>query len=57
MEKKFTPLQLALNGRHEDALARMEDVSQVALRTLKHYHYWAASMGLLKLQNHLHRCL
>ncbi|KAL8792605.1 MAG: hypothetical protein Q9195_004828 [Heterodermia aff. obscurata] len=33
----------------------MEDVGQEALRALKHYHYWAASVGLLKLQNHLHR--
>lgn len=33
----------------------MEDIDQGALRTLKHHHHWTASMGLLKLQNHLHR--
>ncbi len=47
--------QLAMKGKYEEALARMEKLHQETLRTLKHYHYWIASMGLLKLQRHLHR--
>ena len=33
----------------------MEDLDQETLRILKHYQYWIASMGLLKLQRHLHK--
>ena len=47
--------QLALKGRYEDALTRMDDVDQKSLRTLKYYHYWTTRMGLLKLQRHLHK--
>lgn len=47
--------QLAMKGKYEEALARMEKLDQETLRTLKHYHYWIASIGLLKLQRHLHR--
>lgn len=47
--------QLAVKGKYREALARMEKLDQETLRTLKHYHYWIASMGLLKLQRHLHR--
>ena len=44
-----------MRGKFEEALARMEEVDQETLRTLKHYRYWIVSMGLLKLQRHLHR--
>ncbi|KAL8826784.1 MAG: hypothetical protein Q9191_003583 [Dirinaria sp. TL-2023a] len=44
-----------MRGRYEEALARMEDLDQETIRTLKHHQYWTASMGLLKLQRHLHK--
>jgi len=44
-----------MKGKYEEALARMEKLDQETLRTLKHYHYWIASIGLLELQRHLHR--
>lgn len=47
--------QLAMKGKYDEALARMEKLNQETLRMLKNYHYWIASMGLLKLQRHLHR--
>ena len=43
-----------MKGKFEEALVRMEGLGQDTLRTLKHYHYWIASMGLLKLQRCLH---
>lgn len=51
----LSPYQLAMRGRYEEALARMEDLDQETIRTLKHHQYWIASMGLLKLQRHLHK--
>ncbi|MCJ1386785.1 Anaphase-promoting complex subunit 5 [Xylographa soralifera] len=46
---------MALKGRHDDALARMESIDPGILRTLKHRQYWRMYMGLLKLQHALYR--
>ncbi|MCJ1403887.1 anaphase promoting complex subunit 5 [Xylographa trunciseda] len=46
---------LALKGRYNDALARMERVDAHILRTLKHQQYWRTCIDLLKLQHALHR--
>ncbi|MCJ1396268.1 Anaphase-promoting complex subunit 5 [Xylographa bjoerkii] len=46
---------LALRGRYNDALARMERIDPDILRTLKHQQYWRSCMDLLKLQHALYR--
>ena len=47
--------QLARKGRYEEALSQMDEADQEALRTLKYQQYWTASLGILKLQDHMHR--
>ena len=47
--------QLAQKGRYEEALSRMDEADQEALRTLKYQQNWTANLGILKLQRHLHR--
>lgn len=47
--------QLYQKGRYEDAIARMEEVDEETLRTLRYSQYWTANLGLLKLRRYLHR--
>jgi len=49
--------QLAQKGRYEDALSRLDEADQEALRTLKYQQYWTANLGVLKLQRLLHKCV
>lgn len=48
-------MQLLQKGRYEDAIARMEEVDEETLRTLRYSQHWTASLGLLKLRRHLHQ--
>ena len=47
--------QLAQRGRYEDSLTRMQEVDEEAMRTLRHFQYWAFNLGIIKLRRHLHR--
>ena len=53
MAKSFW--QLAQRGRYEDSLTRMQEVDEEAMRTLRHFQYWASNLGIIKLRRHLHR--
>ncbi|KAK3172503.1 hypothetical protein OEA41_005825 [Lepraria neglecta] len=46
---------LSQKGRYEDALARMEEIEEETLGTLRYSQYWTSSLGLLKFRRHLHR--
>ncbi|EGD86152.2 hypothetical protein H112_07080 [Trichophyton rubrum D6] len=46
---------LSWNGRHNDAVKRMNSFPADALQPLKHQQTWAFHMGLLKLTRQLHR--
>ena len=50
-------VQLSQKGRYEDALARMEEIEEETLQTLRYSQYWTSSLGLLKFRRHLHRCV
>lgn len=47
--------QFSQKGRYGDAIARMQEIDEEALRTLRYSQYWTANLGLLKLRKHLHR--
>lgn len=47
--------QLSQKGRHEDALARMDEIDEETLRNVRYLQYWTAHIGLLKLRRYLHR--
>ncbi|MCJ1288116.1 anaphase promoting complex subunit 5 [Xylographa opegraphella] len=47
--------EMALKGRHGDALVRMENIDPGILRTLKHRQCWRTCVDLLHLQHALHR--
>ncbi|KAL8993414.1 MAG: hypothetical protein Q9169_006363 [Polycauliona sp. 2 TL-2023] len=46
---------LARKGRWEEAISRMDEVDQEALRTLRYQQFWTTNLGILKLRRHLHR--
>ncbi|KAF3894327.1 Anaphase-promoting complex subunit [Trichophyton interdigitale] len=46
---------LSWNGRHNEAVKRMNSFPADALQPLKHQQTWAFHMGLLKLTRQLHR--
>ena len=48
-------MQLYQRGKYKQALARMEEVDEEILQTLRYSQYWTASLGLLKFRRHLHR--
>ena len=47
--------QLALKGRYDEALRRMDEVGGSILRTLKLQQLWASHMNVLKLRRSLFR--
>lgn len=46
---------MALRGKSDEALERLDQVDQECLRTLKVYQYWATYVGLLKLRQAIYR--
>ncbi|KAL8922205.1 MAG: hypothetical protein Q9172_003666 [Xanthocarpia lactea] len=46
---------LARKGWWEEAISRMDEVDQEALRTLRYQQFWTTNLGILKLRRHLHK--
>ncbi|KAL8870083.1 MAG: hypothetical protein Q9174_003789 [Haloplaca sp. 1 TL-2023] len=42
-------------GQYEEALMRMEEIDQEALRTLRYQQHWITNLGILKLRKHFHK--
>ena len=44
-----------MRGRFDEALEKLEEVDQEALRRLNVYQYWSTYIGLLKVRRAIHR--
>jgi anaphase-promoting complex subunit 5 len=51
----FLRLQMALKGRYDDAVAKLDEIETEDMKNLRVYQYWTTFSGLLKLKRQLHR--
>ncbi|KAI9855127.1 MAG: anaphase promoting complex subunit 5 [Trichoglossum hirsutum] len=46
---------MALKGRYDDAVAKLDEIETEDMKNLRVYQYWTTFSGLLKLKRQLHR--